>query len=66
MDDKTDSVLIDIDKDGDLTPKQKRVFIKMLARFIRCALLCRILSSIQTKQKKIHLNLVQPVWNLNL
>lgn len=37
MDDETNSVLTDIDKDSDLTLKQKRAFIKMLARFIRCA-----------------------------
>lgn len=37
MNDKTNSVLADIDKDVDLSPKQKRAFIKMLSRFIRCA-----------------------------
>lgn len=37
MNDKTISALTDIDKDGDLSPKQKRAFIKMLSRFIRCA-----------------------------
>lgn len=26
----------DIDKDANLSPKQKRVFVKMLAKFIRC------------------------------
>lgn len=25
------------DRDDDLAPKQKRVFVKMLAKFIRCA-----------------------------
>lgn len=25
------------DRDDDLPPKQKRVFVKMLAKFIRCA-----------------------------
>lgn len=25
-----------IDEDGDLSPKQKRIFVKMLAKFIRC------------------------------
>lgn len=38
MNDKTISALTDLDKDGDLSPKQKRAFIKMLSRFIRCAI----------------------------
>lgn len=53
MDDKTDSVLIDIDKDGDLTPKQKRIFIKMLARFIRCALLCSSIKKQKTEENSL-------------
>lgn len=51
MDAETDSVFNDScdgeseifrlsgsDKDEDLPPKQKRAFVKMLAKFIRCAI----------------------------
>lgn len=47
MESETESILNDYyfdrevevlsDRDDDLPPKQKRVFVKMLAKFIRCA-----------------------------
>lgn len=38
IEDEDDIPIVDIEMDGDLSPKQKRVFVKMLAKLIRCIL----------------------------